>query len=606
MAPPPDLTVSEWADENRVLSSEASAEPGKWRTDRAPYQRGIMDSLNEKGIHTVVIMSSAQVGKSEFILNMIGYYIDQDPSPIMLMNPSLAMSEAFSKDRIDTMIRDTPCLRDKVQDRKSRDSGNTILHKKFPGGHLTLVGGNSPASMAARPIRIFLVDELSRLPLSAGEEGDPYSLGKKRTRTFHNRVVVAVSTPTVKGLDRTEDLYLNESDRRRYYVPCPHCGEMQPLEWAGIKWEKGSPEKVWYECAGCEERIEETEKFKMLKAGRWIAEGESDGVAGFHLNELYSPWSSWKSVVADFLAMKDKPDTLKVWVNTSLGETFEETGDGIEADSLLSRCEPYPAEVPDDVLFLTAAVDVQSSPSRLEVQIEGWGLGEENWKIAHYVLYGDLDMGEIWDHHLDDLLVRGTWENRHGRPFRVMAATVDSGGHHTQRVYNYVYKRPGQRIFAIKGRGGAGLPMVSAPSKVRLPAGGFIYLYTLGVDGIKTLTHNRLSNITEEGPGFVHFPIRPEFNEEYFEQLTAEKVKRVIKAGVATRKWVKRRDRNEAFDLSVYNYAALLLLNPKWDAIAERAAKQNDDTQEKALQISRNPRRRPAKKRGGFVNKWKR
>ena len=187
LSPPPELTVSQWADEYRRLSPEASAEPGRWNTDRAPYQREIMDAINDARCEEVIIMSSAQVGKTELILNIIGYYIDYDPSPILVLQPTRDMAETFSKDRLAPMLRDTPALKGKVKDARSRDSGNTILHKTFPGGHITMVGANSAAGLASRPIKIVLMDEVDRYPASAGTEGDPIKLAEKRTTTFWNR-----------------------------------------------------------------------------------------------------------------------------------------------------------------------------------------------------------------------------------------------------------------------------------------------------------------------------------------------------------------------------------------------------------------------------------
>jgi len=248
--PPPILTVSEWADQKRRLSSESSAEAGQWRTSRAPYQKGIMDALNESNVHSVVVMSSAQVGKTELILNVLGFHIDYDPSPILVIQPTLEMAESFSKDRLAPMIRDTKALRGKVKDAKSRDSNNTLLHKKFPGGHISLAGANSPASLASRPIRIVLCDEVDRYPTSAGSEGDPVNLARKRTATFYNKKVILASTPTLKNASRIEAAY-EETDKRRYHVPCPDCGQFQHLKWKQIKWDKDKLDYTAYYCEAC-------------------------------------------------------------------------------------------------------------------------------------------------------------------------------------------------------------------------------------------------------------------------------------------------------------------------------------------------------------------
>ena len=302
-ATPPDMTVSEWADAYRMLSPEASAEAGKWRTDRAPYQKEIMDAVSDDKCYKVVIMSSAQVGKSEIILNMIGYHIDYDPAPIMYVLPTDSMAATFSKDRVGPMIRDTPSLKEKVNDSKSRDSGNTIFHKKFNGGHLTFIGANAPSQLASRPIRVLLADEIDRFPDSAGAEGDPLQLAIKRTTTFWNRKIIEVSTPTIKGVSKIEKEY-ESSSMEHLNVACPHCGKYQTYEWEQLKFEHKSGTKEFkllgYKCRHCG-KIEREVIWKRQKI-KWIAEHpEIKDVRGFHLNELASPWKSWEEIIADFL-----------------------------------------------------------------------------------------------------------------------------------------------------------------------------------------------------------------------------------------------------------------------------------------------------------------
>jgi len=236
-APPPRLTVSQWADQHRKLSPEASAEPGQWDTSRAEFQRGIMDAVSDPLIEEVVVMKSAQVGWTEIINNIAGYFIDQDPAPIMVMQPTLEMAEGWSTDRLAPMVRDSPRLAAKIADAKSRDSGNKLLQKRFPGGQLVIVGANSPASLASRPMRVILADEVDRYPASAGVEGDPLTLAYKRTNNFWNRRKLAGSTPTIAGSSRIEAKF-DESDKRFFFVPCPHCDEHQVLKWEQVRWEK--------------------------------------------------------------------------------------------------------------------------------------------------------------------------------------------------------------------------------------------------------------------------------------------------------------------------------------------------------------------------------
>lgn len=541
--PPPDLNVAQWADEYRVLSREASAEPGRWRCDRAPYQIGIMEAFTDNSIHTIVVMSSAQVGKTEMLLNVIGYHIHQDPSPILLLQPTLEMAETFSKDRLAPMVRDTPALTGTIKDPRSRDSGNTLLHKQFPGGHITMAGANSPSSLASRPIRIVLCDEVDRYPASAGTEGDPVNLARKRTATFWNRKVMLTSTPTIKGVSRIESAY-EASDKRRYWVPCPHCGEYQTLKWSMVRWDEGQPETARYFCEHCGEHIEERHKPAMLKAGEWRAEAESRGVAGFHLSELYSPWRKWSEVASDFLeAHKGGQEMLKTWVNTALGEPWEEQGEGVEPVGLMARLEDYPDDLP--LAFTTAGVDVQNN--RLEVSVVGWGVGEEAWLLDHIILDGDTARPDVWEDLHDTLTDAG-----------VAYAAIDSG-YNTSMVYAFTEKRAW--TIAIKGVSGS-RPLIEDErrrrQRMRVRKRKGAPVEPLGVDQGKSLIYSRLK-MPDPGPGYIHFKRDVAFDDEYFAQLTAEQLVRRYKKGVPYLVWESKRDRNEALDCLVYALAAARL-----------------------------------------------
>ena len=298
--PPPKLTVSDWADKERRLDGQSSAEPGRWYTSRAEYQRGIMDACCDPNVNEVVVMAGAQLGKTEAILNVIGYHIDNDPSPILVLQPTLSMGQAFSKDRVAAgLLSSTPCLSDKVRDPRARDSGNTTLHKIFPGGALTIVGANSPSGLASRPIRIMLADEVDRFPVSAGSEGDPIQLGRKRTATFWNRKVVMVSTPTNKGASRIEEAF-EASYMRRFYLPCKHCHHDQHLRWANVRWEKDKPETAQYMCEECGVLLSDSDRLWSIRNGQWVAEKPFMGVAGFTISGLYSPWTTLADGVREF------------------------------------------------------------------------------------------------------------------------------------------------------------------------------------------------------------------------------------------------------------------------------------------------------------------
>ena len=474
LQPPPDLTISQWADEYRMLSAEASAEPGRWVTARAPYQREIMDVASDPRVETIVLMTSAQIGKSELLLNVIGAHIDYDPSPILCLQPTLEMAEAFSKDRIAPMLRDSPVLKNKVKDARARDSGNTLLHKTFAGGHLTLAGANSPASLASRPIRIVLCDEVDRYPESAGTEGDPVKLASKRTATFWNKKIILVSTPTIKWLSRIESAF-EKSDKRYYNVPCPDCGTHQRLRWEQVKWPEGEPERAYYACEHCGACIDHRHKAAMLRGGKWIATAPLKKTAGFHLSELYSPWRTWGDVAVDFLEAKHGgTEMLKTWVNTSLGESWEERGESIDAAGLMARCEEYPVDL--ETYACSFGVDVQGD--RLEVTIVLWGEEEEMYVFDHVILPGDTAQQAVWDDL--DLLIK-----EHGPD----SVCIDSGFNATQ-VYAFCQKR--KFCHATKGVGGFARPLIEDEKKraMRLRSakkrGGYP-VETIGVDGGKVL-----------------------------------------------------------------------------------------------------------------------
>jgi phage terminase large subunit GpA-like protein len=599
--PPERLTVSEWADKNRKLSAESSAEPGQWVTKRAEYQRGMMDALNDPDVEFVTLMTSSQVGKTEIVNNIIGYYIEHDPSPMLLIMPTLEMGMAWSKDRFAPMLRDTPSLRGRVTDARAKESGNTILHKTFQGGHITIAGANSPASLASRPVRIVLFDEADRFPPSAGTEGDPVKLGTKRTLTFWNRKVIHTSTPTVRGVSRIEALW-DESDQRYYLVPCPQCGVFQRLIWAQIKWEKDKLDTVHYECQYCQAKLNEFYKMRMIEEGHWEATcPERIKHAGFAINELYSPWSTWRNVVEAFLEAKKRPETLKVWINTTLGETWEdEESYSISNERLATRVEDYEI-VPKGVYLLTAGIDVQDD--RLEVVVKGWGVEDESWYVDHTTIPGSPAQKDTWK-MLDNYLTR-TWEHEEGVPLRIASACIDSAGHFTQNVYEYAKVRHHRRIYAIKGMAGTGRPLVGKPSTSNRLR---VLLFMVGVDTAKELIFARLG-IEEPGPGYMHFGNK--CDEEYFQQLTAEKQVTKFSKGFPAKVWVKHRARNEALDCEVYALAAFTILRVNMGSVRKHyqekvamrknemeGGHQEENVQQRSL---KNVRRRP---RSNFATSW--
>lgn len=520
----------------------------------------MMDAVNEPGVREVVFMTSAQIGKTEILNNILGYFVHQDPSPILFIQPTLEMAEAWSKDRLAPMIRDTEALGGLFKDAKTRNSDNTLLHKKFTGGHLTMAGANSPSSLASRPIRIVLLDEEDRYPSSAGAEGDPGSLAQKRTTTFWNRLMVSASTPTIEGESKIDTRY-QQSDMRRFHVPCPHCKKFQVLSWSQLKFDKKAPEATtYYECEHCQAQLNESDKLWMLARGEWWASAPFNGVAGFHISELYSPWVRWSEMVASFLKAKRLPETLKVWVNTSLGETWKEATEGIDASGLLGRKENWGRVAPAGVLAITAGVDVQDD--RLEAEVIGWGVGQESWSLQYHVIHGDPAQNKVWD-DLDKVLGQ-TIQRADGSVMPVLAACVDTGGHHTQKVYEYCKRREHARVYAVKGASTAGKPLVSKFSKANKLR---VKLFTLGTDTAKQMIYSRLK-VHQPGPSYCHFPA--DYPEEYFQQLTAERIQTKFINGHPTRIWVMPKGkRNEALDCRVYGLAALHIANPNLDALRQ-------------------------------------
>lgn len=524
-----------------------------------------MDAVGDPTIRELWVMKSAQVGWTEILNNVVGFHVDQDPAPMLMVQPTLEMAEAWSKDRLAPMVRDTPCLRDRIADPKARDSGNTLLHKKFTGGHLTIAGANSPAGLASRPIRVVLFDEVDRYPASAGTEGDPISLGKKRTATFWNRKVLAGSTPTVKGSSRIEAGF-DASDQRFYFVPCTQCGAMQRLVWAQVRWPEGTPEAAVYVCQHCGAELDERDKREMLIHGEWRASRPSNGIAGFHISELYSPWSTWAEMAVAFLQAKRFPETLQTWINTALGECWEDKGETLEPTGLARRREAYTkASLPGGVTLLTVGTDVQDD--RIEVFVYGWGADEEAWLVEHVVLRGDPGQPQVWAEH-DEVLKR-RYRTDAGRELVIEAACVDSGGHYTEAVYRYCAARKRFRVWAIKGRGGPG--QLVWPRRPGRAAKLRVDVWLIGVDTIKDVIYGRLKKVTEPGPGCFHFCA--DADESFFEQLASETLVHRMVQGRRVRMWKPRTSgaRQEALDGTVYAYAAMVGRGGR-DLLARRAS----------------------------------
>ena len=554
LKPPPRFTVSEWADANRKLSPESSAEPGQWNTARAEYQRGMMNAINDPNITSIVFMTSAQIGKTEIVNCIVGYFIDFDPCPLLVLQPTLEMGQAWSKDRLSPMIRDTPCLKNKVSDQKAKKTGNTLLHKTFTGGHITIAGANSPAGLASRPIRIVLCDEVDRYPARAGTEGDPVNLAKKRTATFWNRKIILTSTPTIKDASRIETAFL-QSDQRFYYVPCPDCDEFQILNWKHVQWIDGDAKTAKYCCVHCGTLWSDAKRYAAISLGHWEASESFNGTAGFHLSELYSPWRKLSDIVQDFLHAKDNPELLKTFVNTSLGETWEDQGEQNDPELLMSRAEDYD-EIPNQVTCLSAGVDIQQD--RIEMEVVGWGDNMESWTIDYLILDGDTIQNEVWD----DLLSAIHYEYDHASGYKMpISSVVIDSGFLSKRVFEFI--RNSKLSYVRAGKGISGKRSLVEDSsrrakrlrKMRQKDGK---PELIGVDEAKLVLQRQLE-ITQPGPGYCHF--KKDRDAEWYAQLTAEKCVTRYQKGFAIREWIKTRPRNEALDCRVYAIAAFLLMS---------------------------------------------
>jgi phage terminase large subunit GpA-like protein len=587
LKPPPKLTLSEWAARYAFLSPETSAQTGRFRS--FAYQDGIMDAVTDPAVEKITVKKSARVGYTKILDHICGYHIHQDPSPILVVQPRVEDAEDYSATEIEPMLRDTPVLKDIAGELRAKDGKQKLLKRVFRNGSsITFVGANSPGGFRRITTRIVLFDEVDGYPVGgAGSEGDQIKLGIKRSESFWNRKIVLGSTPTNEGVSRIDRSW-RDSDQRLYFVPCPQCGHMQTLTWGGddvpygIKWRRDDagrhlPETAFYLCAnGCV--IEEVEKPGMIARGEWRATKPFNGHAGFHIWAGYSLFvnAAWSKLVAEWLEVKSDPLARKTFTNLVLGEVYEDCGDKAMSErTLVARTEVWPGEVPWRAAVLTAAGDVQDD--RVEIEIAAWGANEERWSIAHEVIEGDPDTPALWDQV--DAFLKRKWHRADGREFAVAAACIDSGGHHTQRVYEFCKQRIGRHVWAVKGesaRGGLRSPVW--PTKRPSSRNKSTYRpIIIGVNAAKDVIRARLHlaqpKPDEACPGYMHYPADRDIN--FFAQLISERLTTKARNGQRYRVWELPPGRaNEALDLAVYSYAALcglmhmgLKLNRRAEAI---------------------------------------
>lgn len=609
LRPPEAITVSQWAERYRQVSAGVSSLPGKWRNANAPYLAEIMDCFTDDDIREVVVMKAARMGITEAINNAICYFVDNDPCQMLYIQQTVELGETYSKEILRPLLLDNPRVGRKIGEKKARSSNETILKKNFPGGNLSIVGANSPRGLRMVAKRVVIADDLDGFEIDAGGEGDPFELAKKRAATFWNRKIVAVSSPTQKDISRIAALF-EESDQRYYYVPCPECGVFQRLVFAQLRFKDC---ETHYECEGCKSKIFEDQKGDMLLKARWRPTAES-AVAGFHISELYSLFTTWDELANNFLKAKRSSFTLKTFVNTTFGEAYEDEGQTVNEGVIFNRRENYSAEpVPLAAGVITAAADIQDD--RIELEVVAWGKGYESWSLEYQVFYGNPAQDELWQ-RLDDALLK-EYEHESGTLLRIVGACIDTGGHYTNEAYRFCKRRWSRGVFAIKGQSGAGKPIVISRSKKNK---GRVWLYSLGVDTIKALHYSRLG-IVEHGPGYCHFPTR--YTREYFEGLTAEKAITKYFKGFKRIEWhLPPGKRNEPLDLRVYNIAALDILKVNLKRSVERLqpkvegedgkkagdareTSENDKPEgyENLAQPGRK-RKKKRKSRGGFVKRY--
>ena len=591
LKPEPLLTVSQWADAHRMLSSRGSAEPGRWRNSRTPYLAEIMDCLSPSHpAQRVVFMKGAQVGGTECGNNWIGYIIAHAPGPMLAVQPTVELGKRFSRQRIEPLLEETPVLRGMVAAARERDSGNTMLSKDFPGGQLVITGANSAVGLRSMSARYLFMDEVDAYPGDVEGEGDPIALAGARSRTFGVRKkALLVSTPTIAGQSRIEREY-EASDQRRFFVPCPHCDAMQWLKFTNLRWDKGEPDTVAYYCEECGVAIKERHKTAMLAGGEWraTAEAKNAQTVGFHLSALYSPVGmlSWAEIAADWEDAQGDDRAIKTFKNTVLGETWQERGEAPDWQRLYDRREEWHrGTVPAGGLFLTCGADVQRD--RIEASIWAWGRDKQSWLVDHIVLAGNPFEAAVWT-ALRDVLDQ-QWRHESGQMLGLSMTAIDSGdGMTTAEVYAFV-RGAGSRVIAVKGqdamRQAVGVAGRTEVRKNGTRLGG-LKVFPVGSSYLKGEIYGwlKLDRPTEESgdpfpPGYVHLPTHAA-GEEICKQIVGEQLmRRVAKNGFAKMEWVKTRERNEALDCRVYARAATAVMGmdgwgtARWDRMADAMGK---------------------------------
>ena len=627
----PDESFPDWCDQHIELPQGRHAESGRWRTARTPFLREIMDELSPRSATTeVVVMKGAQLGLTQTGVHWCGYLMRRAPGPILFVEPTTDVAKKLSKQRFQPMLEHGTLFQGVVKAARARDSGNTILMKEFIGGDLVITGANSGVGLRFMAARYLVLDEEDGYPPDVDGEGPPSELAKNRLSTFARSKTFRMSTPLDATTSVIEPAY-QAGSRGRYHVPCPFCLKTQCLRWSGVTFTVDGVKdfsQTAYECEHCHALIPEHRKTFMLEQGAWVHEDPTNPVKSYHLPTLYAPfgWTKvgWAAMAKEFVYAAKKAKAgdqrfLKKFNNTKLAETWQDKGETIEPGGLQQRAEPYAAACPDGTLLLTAAIDVQDS--WLESLIIGWGIEEESWFIARKMIAGSPSDPENWRAMARWIQERRTHTS--GVGLRVECVTVDTGGHHGKEAHEFVRRYRGGRIYAIRGSSTLGAPLIPIrPGRSKKWRG---LVHSIGTVAAKDTVFQRLA-VQTYGPGYMHFPVHPDFDEPFYAQLTAEERRDHIVKGIHRGHYYRKiRTRNEALDLTVYNMVALAFLNPNLEALGHYLQRKidalhapahpdaNDPTPAPATQqpaptphlsAARSALKRPVRRPGGFVKGW--
>ncbi len=555
--PPERYSVSEWADNFRVLTS-VSAEPGRWRTNRTPYLKEPMDRFTDPLIEKIVLCFGAQLGKTETELNMIGYALDQTSSPTMMVYPTDTIAKFASDKRVQPMIKSVKSINDKF------DENSKLLELDFNNGnYMVLVGANSPSSLSSRSIKYLFFDEIDKYPAFAGKEADPIKLATERTKTFVDKKIVMVSTPTVES-GNIWQAFISANERRQYYVPCPYCGVSQTLKFKQIKWPEEHNDNAdmirdtaYYECEHCGERIYDKHKMEMLRSGEWRAVNESQSKVrsvSYHLSSIYSPWVTFGDVAYEFKNSKGTPATLMNFINSWLAEPWKSSKTKSTQNMEFTQSNYPCGVVPDKAVLLIASVDVQLDHFWWEVRAYAPG-------VKSYLI--DYGQASTWD-DLEEIIIHREYPSEYGEPRQIMKAGIDSG-FRTDEVYQFCSRFP---EVCIPLKGSSNHTTMTAPyTMTSLEKGvvGGLKLYVLNTDYWKDFIFARMVRPINEDSTIHLYKDCPQ---EYSDHLRSEEKQehRNVKTGAVTVQWkpLTSHPVNHLLDTCAYNAAVADIAGVKY------------------------------------------